>query len=233
MNPILHDLENKQWIWTAAQTPQASVENTRLKTGYKALDNALSGGFPKAGMIHVSSHLGCGELRLMLNILREQAGAQSNKMWAFIAPPFALNAEFLLAENIPLEHLVLIQADSTKDALWSAEQCAKSGICEGVFLWQQDLTHAQIRKLELAALHGASHCFWFDTSSHKRANLPLTLSLSLQREDEQLKVRINKQKVGWPKPAVTIKLAFKSKTGRIFRPKPHNSDNVVHLRGFS
>jgi hypothetical protein len=230
MNPILNELENKQWIWSAAKTLQASSEHTRLKTGYEPLDSALSAGFPNAGMIHVSSHLGCGELRLMLKILQHQKRSNGHKIWVFITPPCQLNAEFLLSENISLEQLILIHPDSLEEALWSAEQCAKSGVCEAVFLWQKSLKHTQIRKLELAALHGASHCFWFDSSQHKTANLPLSLSLSLQREDQQLKVRINKQKVGWAKAPINIKLGFKSRTGRAFVPRTLHKSNVVALR---
>jgi cell division inhibitor SulA len=164
MNPILRELENKQWIWTAAKAKQASNENTRLKTGYDTLDKALSGGIPNAGLIHISSDLGCGELRLMLDVLQRHSKTTSDRLWVFIAPPFQLNAEFLLNENIPLEQLVLIHPDSNDELLWSVEQCAKSGVCEGVFFWQKNIQHTQIRKLELAALHGAGICVWFDNS---------------------------------------------------------------------
>lgn len=229
MNPILQELENKQWIWTAAKVKQASVQNTRLETGYDLLDKALSGGFPSAGMIHISSHLGCGELRLMLEVLQQPSSKDDDKLWVFIAPPFQLNAEFLLSENIRLEQLVLIDPDSHEEALWSAEQCAKSGVCKGVFLWQKKLSHAQIRKLELAALHGASHCFWFDNSEQTMANLPLSLSLSLKRDNDQLKVKINKQKIGWAKPAVKIKLPFTCRTGPALRSKPKPTTKVVNI----
>ncbi|MFC4700720.1 translesion DNA synthesis-associated protein ImuA [Glaciecola siphonariae] len=233
MNPILHELENKQWIWTAARAKQASAQNTRLKTGYQALDSALSGGFPSAGMIHINSHLGCGELRLMLDVLQRQSKAHTDKLWVFIAPPFELNAEFLLSENISLSQLLIVRPDTHEEALWSAEQCAKSGACEGVFLWQNSLQHTQIRKLELAALHGQCHCFWFDNSAQQTSNLPLSLSLSLQRKNDELQVKINKQKVGWAKPAIKIKLPFKCRTGSAFRSKPSQTDNVIHIRAKS
>lgn len=229
MNPILHELESKQWIWTAAKAKQTSAQSTRLETGYEALDKALSGGFPSAGMIHINSYLGCGELRLMLEVLQQKISRTHDKLWVFIAPPFQLNAEFLLSENISLEQLVVIYPDTDDEALWSAEQCAKSGVCEGIFIWQKKLLHTQIRKLELATLHGASHCFWFDNSEHTTSNLPLSLSLSLRRENEQLQVKINKQKVGWAKPSVSIKLPFKCRTGPAFRPKPMPMGSVINI----
>jgi len=229
MNPILHELETKQWIWSAAKTEQMATQKARLETGYGALDQALSGGFPSAGMIHISSYLGCGELRLMLDVLQKQSKEANDKLWIFIAPPFQLNAEFLLSENIRLEQLLVIHPGSDDEALWSTEQCAKSGACEGVFIWQKNLSHMQIRKLELAALHGQSHCFWFDNSEHLGTNLPLSLSLSLKRENEALLVKINKQKVGWAKPSVRVKLPFKCRTGPAFRAKPKAMGQVVNI----
>lgn len=229
MNPILHELETKQWIWSAATTKHKEAQKTRLETGYSALDQALLGGFPSAGMIHVSSHLGCGELRLMLEVLQKRTSKTGDKLWVFIAPPFQLNAEFLLSENIRLEQLVLVQPDSDEEALWSAEQCAKSGVCEGVFIWQKKMLHMHIRKLELAALYGQSHCFWFDNSEHVGSNLPLSLSLSLTRENDALFVKINKQKVGWAQPSVRVKMPFQCRTRPAFRAKPKAMSKVVKL----
>jgi predicted ATP-dependent serine protease len=117
MNPILHDLQNKQWVWTAANAKQEQLKQKRI-SGFDALDKVLSGGFPRAGMIHLNSPLGCGELRLMLSILEQQStqdlgfgpnnkpehtrlNTQANKQTSdhqklriFINPPFQLNAEF-------------------------------------------------------------------------------------------------------------------------------------------
>lgn len=233
MNPILHELEAKQWIWTAASEKQTSLQASRLPTGFEALDKALSGGFPKAGMIHVDSHLGCGELRLMLSVLQQRDfvrhEAQNTKLRVFIAPPFSLNAEFLLSENIALEHLLVISPVNQEEALWSAEQCAKSGVCEAIFLWQHSLGQTQIRKLELAALHGDCHCFWFDNSQRSTSNLPLSLSLSLLRQNECIQVKVNKQKVGWAKPAVSVKVPFRCRINSPFKHKRRAINNVVQI----
>jgi hypothetical protein len=233
MNPILHELEAKQWIWTAASQKQGSLQLERLTTGFEALDEALSGGFPKSGMIHIDCRLGCGELRLMLSVLQQRESfeheSQNTKLRVFIAPPFMLNAEFLLSENISLEHLLVISPANQEEALWGAEQCAKSGVCEAVFLWQNSLTQSQIRKLELAALHGDCHCFWFDNSQGLTSNLPLSLSLSLMRQNESIQVKVNKQKVGWAKPAVSVKVPFKCRLGSPFKREKQNINNIVHI----
>nr|WP_136252803.1 recombinase A [Ningiella ruwaisensis] len=248
MNPILHELQNKQWVWTAAQSRCSSADSSRVKTGFKHLDKALSGGFPAAGMVHIHSHLGCGELRLMLAALQAQTmrqikenetqtaseknAASNDKLWVFIAPPFVINAEFLLAHNINLNQVILIQPDTYEEVLWSAEQCAKSGACASVFIWQNTLKHQQVRRLELASLQGQCHCFWFDNSQQQKSNLPLSLSLSLTREDSDiLQVKINKQKVGWAKAPVKVKVPFVCRTGKLFTQKqtPLAGKNIVHL----
>jgi len=233
MNPILRDLENKQWIWTAAKIRQSDKRHSQLETGFDTLDQVLSGGFPHAGMIHINSKLGCGELRLMLEVLKHQKQPTDDKLWVFIDPPFQLNAEFLLNEGVSLDHLVLLHPNSTEEALWSAEQCAKSGACNSVFLWPKNLSHKHIRKLELAALHGESYCFWFDQSEQSISNLPLSLSLSLKRENESLQVKINKQKVGWAQPSVKVRLPFKSLTRASFRAKAIPTNNVTNIHSTS
>lgn len=78
MNPILHDLQNKQWIWTAANAKH-HVNANKLTTGYKNLDGVLSSGFPAAGMIHLQSALGCGEMRFMLSIIQRQQSADEQQ----------------------------------------------------------------------------------------------------------------------------------------------------------
>mgnify|MGYP000465822944 CR=1 FL=1 len=147
MNPILHDLQNKRWIWTASNAKK-NVNEAALATGFESLDKVLSGGFPRAGMIHLQSPLGCGELRFMLSVLsglpHQNSTTNEHKLCMFIDPPFALNAEFLLDQKISLSQIIVVRTTHHKDALWSAEQCAKSGACHAVFMWQQQLKHIQV-----------------------------------------------------------------------------------------
>lgn len=218
MNPILHDLQNKRWIWTAANAKE-QTPSTLLSTGFESLDEVLSGGFPSAGMIHLQSPLGCGEMRLILSVLQKQHSASNeHKLYMFIDPPFELNAEFLLAQKISLSQLVIVRTAQQKDALWSAEQCAKSGACHAIFMWQQQLKHIQVRKLEHAAQLGSCYCIWLHSymafeqnlAQAEQSNLPLSLSLTINREDDTLGIKVNKQKVGWAQKTVKIPLPFNS-----------------------
>lgn len=224
MKSLLHDLQKKQLVWTAADLDQ---HKERVATGYKQLDEALNGGFPQSGLIHITSVIGCGELRLVIPAIVSRQ--HESRLYAFIAPPHLLNAEFLIAEGIQLEQVLFIQANTPEQALWSAEQCAKSGACSAVFIWQAKLQQIQAKKLELAALKGDCLSFFFADAKQQADNLPVSLSLSIQRQDSQLTICVNKQKVGWPIPAFSVKVPFKAKLGSPmrFRSKPKISHNVV------
>lgn len=232
MNPILHKLYQKKWVWSAANAhTQTAV--TKAPTGFIELDKELNTGFPEAGMIHIQSLLGCGELRLILNILQQQIRTEQ-KFYFFINAPFILSAEFLMQHQISLNDVICLQTEHTQ-ALWSAEQCLKSGACHAVFLWSNELKYTQIQKLEVAALHGNSHAIWFDTNikltnqSTSRNNLPLSLSISLNRADEQLQIKINKQKRGWANKTIKVPLPFKTRTKYTQQHAPLQSTQTKKL----
>lgn len=212
MKSLLHDLQKKQLVWTAANIEQ---HKERVATGYKQLDDALNGGFPQSGLIHITSVMGCGELRLVIPAIVSRQ--HENRLYAFIAPPHLLNAEFLLAEGLSLEQVLFIQANNSEQALWSAEQCSKSGACSAVFIWQAKLKQVQAKKLELAALKGDCLSFFFTNAKYQTESLPVSLSLSIQRQHSEVSICVNKQKVGWPIPPFKVKVPFKAKLGSPMR----------------
>ena len=224
MKSLLHDLQKKQLVWTAANLDQ---HKERVATGYKQLDEALNGGFPQSGLIHITSVIGCGELRLVIPAIVSRQ--KDNRLYAFIAPPHLLNAEFLMAQGIELEQVLFIQADTQEKALWSAEQCAKSGACSAVFIWQAKLQQIHAKKLELAALKGNCLSFFFADTKQQADNLPVSLSLSIQRKNSHVEICVNKQKVGWPIPTFSVKVPFKAKLGSPmrYRSKPKHTHNVI------
>lgn len=231
MNPILHKLQNKQWIWSATSAKQQEQQQKPISTGFANFDEALNAGFPRAGMIHVQSKLGCGEFRLLLQIIQQQDSEQTHRFWVIVSPPGDVNAEFLLNHNVDLSRLLIIHKTSSEEALWATEQCVKSGACAGVFIWHKSLTQLQVRKLEIAAQQGKSYCIWFDNSKRKRVNLPLNLSLTLQRDGEDIELNINKQKHGWAQAPVKLPLPLHCR--QRFRTKqrqPVVHADVVNLR---
>lgn len=198
MNAILSSLQNKQLVWRAGQTgPKACAlgnANTLVQTGYQEMDQALNGGWPPVGVVEIQSALGVGELRLALPGFVSQ---QKNRLLMFIAPPWLINAEMLHAQGFNLQNVVIVNSNNGQAALWSAEQCLKSGCCAAVFMWHKQLQMHQVKRLQLASEQGHSALFIFNTHRLSQG-LPLTLSLSVLAHADGLEVKINKRKGGWP-----------------------------------
>lgn len=198
MNAILSSLQNKQLVWRAGQTgPKSCVSDkshTLVKTGYQEMDQALNGGWPSVGVVEIQSALGIGELRLVLPSFVSQ---QQDRLLVFIAPPWRVNAEMLHAQGVNLSHVVIVNPRDEHSALWSAEQCLKSGCCAAVFMWHKQLQMHQVKRLQLASAQGQSAHFIFNTATLSQG-LPFTLSLTIMTHADGLKVKINKRKGGWP-----------------------------------
>lgn len=156
----------------------------------------------------------------------------------------------MLSQNISLSQLIVVRTKKLEDALWSAEQCAKSGACCAIFLWQHKLNHIQVRKLEHAAQKGAAYCIWLQNvtpsfsckirnqkneSAHV-SNLPLSLSLSISRQADDLSITVNKQKIGWAQNAVSVSLPFVSRTHNSLKQRKHGvqgGDKIVPIQAIN
>ena len=224
MNSVLHDLEKRQLIWRGADICAAP---NKLSTGFSVLDKALNGGFPQAGNVHIESPLGIGELRLLLPCLLD---TKKQAYLVFIAPPLHINAEFIVAQGIDLKRVLIIYSKTLDDALWSAEQCSKSGACDAIFLWPSNLSVKAAKRLEISALQGQSLVFMF-TQYAAQQPLPISLSLVLKRVGESIQLRVKKQKVGWPISALNIPVSWQSRLGspRHTRIKQTDSAQIYAL----
>lgn len=200
MNSILDYLKNKRLVWQATHhgaTPSLS------STGFKKLDAELDGGFPKQGVVDIHSPIGVGELRLLLPNLQTRQ-MQSNKLLVFIAPPMQINAELLAECGFQLEQVMVIQPESAQHALWSAEQCLKSGCCHSVLLWQHKLEVHQVKRLTLAAEQGQALHILLHHQKRAVASLPVSLAMRLGSHPLGLEIQITKRKGGWPGQAFTL-----------------------------
>ena len=195
MNTILEQLKNKRLLW---QAKQQSADNLPLEsTGYPELDQALQGGFPQTGVVDLHSPVGIGELRLLLPALSARH-QREHRMLVFIAPLMQLNGEMLAHYGFDLNQVLILKPNSPSEALWSAEQCLKSGICHSVLLWHNDLDVAQVKRLQLAAEKGDAVQFMFRSHPRMQIPLPVTLAMRLSAQKQGLAVQITKRKGGWP-----------------------------------
>lgn len=201
VNALLEQLTRRQLIWPGF-SQQAGYQP--VSSGYPQFDTALGGGLPASGMIDIQSLTGIGELRLILPYLQQQQ-RKTGRLLVIIAPPAIPCADMLGSAGIDLQSLLIVQPANAKDALWAAEQCLHSGICQAVLLWQQKLQLHQARRLQLAAEQGNAALLLFRQQADG-LSLPVNLSLILQPHRQGLSVTISKRKGGWPGQAFLLDL---------------------------
>lgn len=187
----LSEYQNKGLVWYGCNSRE---QIKRIPSGFNEVDDALQGGFPEQGIIELKTDFGVGELRLMTPFL---AAKQSSGQLVFVAPPIQLNAEYLMANSIDVDNLVLLTPTQEEQALWATEQCLSSGCCSAVVLWQHTLSIKQVRRLMLACEQGGASLVLFRyQKSQPLFSLPSTVSLSVTSHSQGIQLKVDKQKGG-------------------------------------
>ena len=222
MNSVLMHLKNRRLIWQGHQS--SDDQQHHWHSGFEPLDELLHGGWPNDGVVLLQSDCGIGELRLLLPAL-QQRQQQQQRLLALIAPPYQLNGEPLAACGLDLSQILLIQPATSHQALWSAEQCLKSGCCYAALLWHDALEIPQLKRLQLAAQQGQAVQFILRQSSALLNALPLQLSLQLQAQPQGIGVTVHKQR-GQRSGRQTM-VNMQRHWPQLCMPQP--ADNVVRL----
>lgn len=219
---IIKNLENSNIIWRGAQP--ALNPTCVTSTGYPELDGILQGGLATTGVTELISDTGIGELRLLHAFLQ----SNTTRLQAFITPPAHINAQAMAQLNLSLAHIIIIQPDTQKDALWAMEQCLKSGACHCVLAWlKAPLEVHQVKRLQLASEQGNSKPFIFRHKRMESISLPVDLSVSLQPQARGVTAKINKRKRGWPSEYFNIDM--RSLWPQLTVSSQH-SDNVIPFK---
>lgn len=197
MHDVIEQLKQKRWLWQGhAQQTYAD----RCTTGFKELDDRLQGGFPKQGVIDIQTASGIGEMRLFLPMLDMQ---KDERLIVLVAPPMQICADAFASAGLALSRLLIISPEKAQDAMWAAELCLKSGACQSVFLWANQLEVSHARRLEVASQMGQCHQVLFRTYDQGAFSLPVTLAMQLQAHKWGLEAKVTKQKGGWqPQPFI-------------------------------
>ncbi|WP_428774019.1 translesion DNA synthesis-associated protein ImuA [Vibrio sp.] len=214
MYELIDRLKQKQWLWQGSDTPTSS---NRFPTGFELLDRKLDGGLPARGVVEIQSQSGIGELRLLLPHIKAHS---QQRLAVFIQPPGCLSAEMLHASGLDLEQLLMITPTDSKQALWAAEQCLKSGACANVLLWHPELEVHQARRLQVASEQGDCLQFLFKSERANSFSLPVSLSLTLQPHAQGLEVTITKRKGGWSHGRFVIEMSHLWPGLTLNRPEP-------------
>ncbi|KJY94838.1 hypothetical protein [Pseudoalteromonas ruthenica] len=190
MNSTLASMQHQGLIFNAkAQSEQTeSCPLTYTPTGFSELDALLQGGWPDAGVISVFSQPAIGEFRLLQALL----SAQQSGLIILINPPAEPCAHWLAQLQIASERVVILRPKSDSEALWAAEQCARSSSCALIWLWQEGLSFTQVRRFNLACQQSQAVLVLLSYSTQPYS-LPVQLSVHILPTDSGLTVRLLRQ----------------------------------------
>ena len=146
-------LERRVW----KGQPQGAPADVQ-PTGHGLLDALLpSGGWPAAALSEILHGAeGIGELQLLWPTLARLSQAAERIL--LVAPPHLPYPPAWLAAGVDLRWLSLVEANS-RDALWAAEQCLRSGSCGAVLCWPKQADDRALRRLQIAAETGQTLAF--------------------------------------------------------------------------
>ncbi len=185
-DPRLARLLEHPAIWRGRSAARSSV----VPTGFAALDASLpGGGWPQVGLVEIlTSHLGMGELLLVLPALACLTRPPAARWCAWIAPPLELFAPALAAHGVSLSRVLIVragQADRVAGAelagraLWACEQALRSGACAVTLAWMPRVSPRALRLLQLATERGRTLAFVFRTLCERTVREPSSAALRL------------------------------------------------------
>lgn len=163
------------------------ISPTTTPTGLAALDAALpGGGWPESALSELLfEHTGIGELSLLWPTLARLTTAGERVV--LVAPPHVPYSHAWLNAGVDLRMLSIIST-SAREALWSAEQCLRSGCCAAVVCWPQQPDDRALRRLQVAAETGQTLAFAYRPLREAANPSPAALRLAIEAQPAQLRV---------------------------------------------
>lgn len=213
-------------VWRGDQLAAPPVPGR--PTGYPSLDAVLpGGGWPPAALTELLvPHHGVGELGLLLPQL---ANVPIGRWAACIAPPCQPYAPALAAAGVPLERLLVVQAESPAHARWAARQALSSRSCEIVLLWLADADMAALRRLQLAAEESTTPLILIRPAGVAHQPSPSALRLALSPRRGGVEVRILKRRGPQLAMPLSLDLPWPGGVSRPDRAQP--ADNEAATTG--
>ena len=173
-----------QALWRAGRTAAIAAEGE--STGHAQLDVLLpQGGWPRRALTELLLPAdGVGELELLFPTLARMT--QAGGTVVVVAPPYIPYAPAWQAAGVDLANLEIFEA-KPRDALWTFEQCLRSGTCAAVLGWPQKADAQSLRRLQVAADSG--ECLGFAFRDRKHLANPSPAALRLEQADGAWHVR--------------------------------------------
>lgn len=210
-------LLTKTSLWRANQHPTQPEQQSTVSSGHPRLDQILPyGGWPTNGITELLlSHTGLGELQLLTPALATLSQQQSG--WqVFISPPYLPYAPSLRSAGLHVEHILVIQPKTVKEALWAAEQCLLSKVCSAVLMWpKKDIRPQSIRRLQVASKQTQTWHVLFRTPDSKNRPSPAPLRILLEpgaatiankHLQHSLRIEVLKRAGGWASAPIELEI---------------------------
>jgi protein ImuA len=163
-----------------------------LATGYARLDAVLPGnGWPQGALTElVHGTAGCGELSLLLPALATLS--QQDRWIAMVDPPWIPCPSALHDRGLVLDKLLLIRTQNRRESLWACEQVVR-GLAGGALLsWLEELSFAELRRLQIAANATLQAVFLFRNQAAAGNPSPAALRLQLVPDEANLRISVLK-----------------------------------------
>ena len=186
-NNILARLLEYPGIWRGRSLTRVDT----LPSGFPELDARLAGGgWPKVGLVEIlATHLGSGELRLLLPLLVAVTHQPQARWCTWIAPPLTPYAPALAAQGVNLARILVVRPPKGPQWApeWATEQALISGACDVVLTWiTQPLKPRIVRRLQLATQRGRTLAFLLRPWTSRVAQEPSHALLRLGIEPHNL-----------------------------------------------
>jgi protein ImuA len=191
---ILARLLEHPGIWRGRSLTRGDT----LASGFPELDARLAGGgWPKVGLVEIlATHLGSGELRLLLPLLAAVTHQPEARWCTWIAPPLTPYAPALAARGVNLSRMLVVRAPKERAPEWATEQALISGACDVVLTWiTQPLRPRIVRRLQLATQRGRTLAFllrpWSSRVAQEPSHALLRLGIEPQSRGDSRGVRLS------------------------------------------
>lgn len=203
-----------------------SATHSVLSTGFDALDQKLSGGWPWGAITEIFvDRYGSGELSLLMPSLASLSRHDTlEKGWiVWVAPPLIPYAPALARAGVDLDRILLVDpavgpstspAKINENTLWATEQALRSGASVAVLAWLRAASDTVLRRLQLAAEEQRCGLMLFRPEAALKQRSPAALRLRLSRMGAETRIDILKCRGGRP-AQISLPLSIDASTGAI------------------
>ncbi len=185
--PSLDGLISQRRVWRGhASAIPAAVDHP---TGWPSLDAALPArGWPPAALCELLLAAdGIGELQLLWPVLA-RLSLPKDGVIVLVAPPYVPYPPAWHVAGVRLGAVQVIRTKTHRDALWTAEQCLRSGASDAVLCWPHQADDRALRRLQVAAETGQALGFAFRPMKAAANPSPAALRIALDASPRQLRI---------------------------------------------